>query len=336
MVRSMLLLTLFSVGLFAQPKKILLMSNSPEVLKDWMSVKHPNVRLVPVTRDTIMKEIVDADACVCPITPEQVRAGKKLKWVQSWSAGVENILFRSGGTDLRDSDIVLTNNKISEGIELADHAFALLLYNTRQLYRWRDQKDKEVWDSRGQNVIALPGMTAVVIGVGGAGTQIAFRAWAFGMKVIGVDPEDKPIMPIIDRMVRPDQLNEVLPEADVVFVSAPWTAESHKMIGPSQFEKMKKGAYFIAVSRGGLYDMDALVKALDSKHLSGAGVDVTDPEPLPKSHALWKFPNVMITPHIAGRSQNDTARMSGVVKDNIVRFAEGKPLINVVDKKKGY
>jgi D-2-hydroxyacid dehydrogenase (NADP+) len=322
-------------ALSAQTKKIILRSNDAELVKEWASVP-VKARLVPVTAETIMKEIADADACVCDITPEQVRAGKKLKWVQSWGAGVERLLFLSGGNDLRDSDIVLTNNRISEGIELADHAFSLLLYNTRQLYRWSGNKQKETWDSRGQSVIALKGLTAVVIGVGGAGTQIAFRAWAFGMNVIGVDIEDIPIMPILSRTVKPDQLNEVLPLADVVFVSAPHTAQSHKMIGPAQFDAMKKGAYFIAVSRGGLYDMDALVKALDSRKLSGAGVDVVDPEPLPKGHPLWKFENVMITPHVAGRSQNDRARMSDVVKENIRRFVDGKPLINVVDKQKGY
>jgi phosphoglycerate dehydrogenase-like enzyme len=99
---------------------------------------------------------------------------------------------------------------------------------------------------------------------------------------------------------------------------------------------MKKNSYFIAVSRGGLYDLPSLVKALDSKKLAGAGVDVTDPEPLPKGNPLWKFSNVMITPHMAGRSDLDRARMLGTVKENIRRFAEGLPMINVVDKQKGY
>ena len=108
------------------------------------------------------------------------------------------------------------------------------------------------------------------------------------------------------------------------------------MIGPSQFDAMKQGAYFIAVSRGGTYDLGSLVKALDSKKLAGAGVDVTDPEPLPKGHALWKMDNVIITPHIAGRSDMDRGRMLGIVKANIQRFAEGKRLYNVVDKGKGY
>jgi phosphoglycerate dehydrogenase-like enzyme len=175
-----------------------------------------------------------------------------------------------------------------------------------------------------------------VIGVGGIGTQISYRCWAFGMDVIGVDPEDIPLMPIIKKVVKPDQIDEVIPQADVVFISAPHTPMSHKMIGPRQFDEMKQGAYFIAVSRGGIYDMDSLVKGLDSKHLSGAGVDVVDPEPLPKGHPLWKFENVIITPHIAGRSDKDHARMVNTIKDNIQRFADGKPLINIVDKQKGW
>ena len=175
----------------------------------------------------------------------------------------------------------------------------------------------------------------MVIGVGGIGTQIAVRAWAFGMNVTGVDPEDIPYTPFIKKVVKPDQLDEVLPEADVVFMSAPHTPISHKMMGPKQFELMKRDSYFIAVSRGGLYDLNSLVKALDSKQLAGAGVDVTDPEPLPKGHALWKFDNAIITPHIAGRSDKDRARMVGTIKENVRRFAENKPLLNVVDKRKG-
>ena len=99
---------------------------------------------------------------------------------------------------------------------------------------------------------------------------------------------------------------------------------------------MKPGSYFIAVSRGRLYDMDALVQALKSGRLAGAGVDVTDPEPLPKGHPLWKLDNVVITPHVAGRSDKDNARMVGTIKDNVLRFVQGRPLINVVDKQKGY
>ena len=107
-------------------------------------------------------------------------------------------------------------------------------------------------------------------------------------------------------------------------------------MGSHEFELLKPSSYFIAVSRGGLYDTDALVKALDARKLAGAGLDVTDPEPLPKGHPLWKFPNLVITPHIAGRSDGENARYEALYIENLKRFAAGEPLLNVVDKEKGY
>jgi phosphoglycerate dehydrogenase-like enzyme len=247
------------------------------------------------------------------------------------------VLFPADGSDdLRRSDIILTNNKVVQGPEIADHALAMLLMLSRNLYVLYKNDQQQVWDPRSFHGIELRGKTAVVVGVGGVGSQIALRANAFGLKVIGVDPEDKPFLPFVDRLVKPDQLDEVIPVADVVFLSVPDTPKSHKMIGERQFQLMKKNTYFIAVSRGGIYEMPALVKALDEKRLAGAGVDVTDPEPLPKGHALWQFPNAIITPHIAGRSDQDASRMVGTIVENARRFVAGKPMINVVDKQKGY
>jgi phosphoglycerate dehydrogenase-like enzyme len=289
-----------------------------------------------VTPETVMQEIGDADAFIGRITPEQVRAGEKLKWVGSMSAGVERVLHLSGGTDLRDSDIVLTNNQIVQGPEIADHAMGMLLTLSRDIDRFLEDKRQQRWQPRPYVGIELNGRTAVILGMGGIGTQIAFRAWAHGMSIIGVDPEDIPFMPVIQRVVKPDQLDDVLPLADVVFMTAPHTPQSHKMMGAEQFRLMKKGAYFIAVSRGATYELDALVDAVQGGHLAGAGVDVTDPEPLPEGHPLWTCENVVITPHIAGRSDKDRARMVGTIKENIRRFVEGRQLVNIVDKSKGY
>lgn len=321
--------------LMAQEKKILVLNADPAVLEQLKSAS-PKARLVTVTPDAVMKEIADADAFIGEIKPEHVRAGKNLKWVQVMSAGVERVLHRSSGTDLRDSDIILTNNQIVQGPEIADHAMAMLLTLSRGIHKFIANRQQQLWQGRPYEGIELNGRKAVVIGVGGIGTQIAVRADAFGMEVTGVDPDDIPMYPFVKKVVKPDQLDELLPEADVVFVSAPHTELSHKMMGPKQFEAMKQGSYFIAVSRGGLYDLDALVKALDGRRLAGAGVDVTDPEPLPKGHPLWGFDNAIITPHIAGRSDKDRARMVGTIRENIRRFVDGKPLLNVVDKKKGY
>ena len=335
MLRVTLILAVLATALPAQTKKIVVMGNEA-MARDLQSASS-KARVVAVNKDNVISEIADADAFIGNITPAQVRAGKNLKWVQVMSAGVETVLFLSGGNDLRDSNIILTNNKEVQGPEIADHAMAMLLFNTRHLYDFYAQDKQEIWRAPHPFPgIELRGKTAVIIGVGGIGTQIATRANAFGMKVIGVDPEDKPFMPFIERIVKPDQLDEVIPLADVVFISAPHTEKSHKMMGSREFELMKQNSYFIAVSRGGIYDMNGLVKALDEKKLAGAGVDVTDPEPLPKGHALWKFNNVVITPHVAGRSDRDQERMIGTIKENIQRFCDGLPLVNVVDKKKGY
>ncbi len=327
------IICLFSLS--AQPKKILLTDSDPALARELQAVT-PLARIVPVSEANLMAEIADADAVIGEISPAAVRAGKRLKWVQAMSAGVEELLFLSGSNDLRDSGIVLTNEKIVQGPEIADHAMAMLLMLTRRLNALLRNQSREDWSRRNYTGIELNGKTAVIVGVGGIGTQIALRANAFGMHVIGVDPEDKPFLPAIGKLVKPDQIDEVLPRADVVFVSAPHTPKSHKMMGASQFELLKPHSYFIAVSRGGVYDLDALVRALDSKRLDGAGVDVTDPEPLPKTHPLWKFENVIITPHVAGHSDQAGERMVATIRENLRRFVEGKPLINVVDKRKGY
>lgn len=319
----------------AQTLKILYQGGDGQVLRDLQAVT-PKARVIAVDSSNVMTEIVDADGFIGVLTPAMFAAQKQLKWVASNSAGVENQLFVPGAEGFRNSDIILTSNRVVQGIEIADHAMALLLYTSRGLHVFQEHKRTETWQPRPFPGIELRGKTALIIGVGGIGTQIAIRAWAFGMHVIGVDPEDKPIVPYIDRMVHPDQLDEVVPQADVVFISAPDTPKSHKMFGARQFELMKQKSYFVAVSRGGVYDMGGLVKALDSNRLAGAGVDVMDPEPLPPGHALWKFNNVMITPHVAGRSDHDAERMAGTIKENLRRLAEGLPLMNVIDKKRGY
>lgn len=331
---KLLLAFCLSVAAFAQQKKILFMGEG-DMLTALQSVTN-KAKIVPVTTANVMQELPDADAFIGTIKPEYVRAGKKLQWTQIMSAGVETVLHKSGGDDLKNSNIILTNNQIVQGPEIADHAMAMLLTLTRGINNFIAMRATETWQPRPYPGIELRGRSGVIIGCGGIGSQIALRAWAFGMTLTCVDPEDIPFSPFISKVVKPDQLDEVIPNADVVFISAPHTPKSHKMMGPKQFDLMKKDSYFIAVSRGGIYDLPSLVKSLDSKKLAGAGVDVTDPEPLPQGNALWKFNNAIITPHIAGRSDKDRARMVGTIQENIRRFVDGRPLLNVVDKEKGY
>jgi len=296
----------------------------------------PTLNIVFPSKENLDKELVDADGIVGGLTREQFLSAKKLRWWQITSAGVENYL--TGIPELAPSPVTVTNMKIVQGVEIADHAFALLLGLTRRIDIAVKDRETETWRSLQQYgpPLELHGKTAVIVGVGGIGMQIAVRAKAFGMTVIGVDPKDLPYVPQLDRNVRPDRLDSVLPEADVIFVAAPHTPETDKMFKAAQFAKMKKGVLFIAVSRGKIYDNQALVDALESGRVAAAGLDVTETEPLPKGHPLWKTGRVIITPHIAGRSDGEGARYFEIYKENLTRFANGEPLRHTVDKQKGY
>ena len=341
LLRALLFLTLFSVPGFGQAtlpaKKVVFTSNQRLSESDISELRRaaPSLNIVFPARENLLKELADADAVVGGLNREQFLAAKKLKWMQVTSAGVENYL---SVPEIRNSQVTMTNMKIVQGVEIADHALALLLALTRRLDIAIKDRESETWRPLGQYgpPLELQGKTAVIIGVGGIGTQIAVRAKAFGMTVIGVDPKDIPYAPHLDRTVWPDRLDSVLPEADVVFISAPHTPQTDKMIKAEQFAKMKKGVLFIAVSRGKIYDNAALVDALKSGHVAAAGLDVTDTEPLPKGHPLWKTGRVIITPHIAGRSDGEGPRYFEIYKDNLVRFAKGEPLRHTVDKEKGY
>jgi phosphoglycerate dehydrogenase-like enzyme len=324
------LLCFCSLG-YADSKKILAPALSDSEIQT-IQAAVPGARIVKVQGPAIAREIEDADAIIGGVSRENFSRAKKLKWVHVMSAGVEKDLF----PELINSEVVVTNAKNVYGPQIADHAFAFLLSLTRRLNVTIPKQHDEEWPRGRSGMFELNGKTAVIIGVGGIGSQIAQRANGFGMKVIGVDVRDYPPSTTVQRYVHPDMLDSVLPQADVVFISVPHTKKSEGMMGRKEFELMKKGSYFIAVSRGKIYSMDGLVKALDEGRLAGAGVDVTDPEPLPKGHPLWKFPNVVITPHTAGGSDRLEERIDHLIQENVRRFVAGEVLLNVVDKNAGF
>lgn len=335
-----LLVTLISIvalPLHAADLKVVVIGQSPDLVSELRAGKPSNITITHVRNRgdgdaNVLREAADADAIIGGPSIAVVKAAKQLKWVQITSAGVKPYLY----PELVESDAVMTNAQTLSSAAIADHGFAMLLALTRKLNHFIPDRTNETWKGGNYDLVELEGMTALVIGTGGIGSNVARRAKAFGMTVIGVDPEEFPPRLSFDRMVFPDRLDTVIPEADAIFVCAPHTTDSEGMLGPAQFDLMKRGSYFIAVSRGKLYDMGALVKALDSQHIAGAGVDVTDPEPLPPGHPLWKFDTAIITPHVATQGLLGTELRLELYKDNIARFAAGERLRNVVDMRKEY
>ena len=314
--------------------KVIVPTMKPEELADLKAVA-PFVLLVECkNEDEAIRQVVDAHASYGFLSQAVIRAGKSLRWVQQPSAGVEHLVEMP---ELLERDITLTNMQRAYGPEIADQALGYLLCFTRSLAHFVQTRPSQEWQPRGPGIVLdeLAGKTLLVIALGGIGTEIARRAAAFGMRILATDPKVLERPPFVEELHRPDALSSLLPRADVIASAVPLTKETRKMLGAKQFAMMKPGVILLNVSRGGVVDTQALVEALDSKQVAAAGLDVTDPEPLPKGHPLWSR-NVIITPHSAGQSPGGERRRHEYFRENLRRFAAGLMLVNIVDKKAGY
>jgi cyclase len=318
---------------WTEPKRIVVPNLMPARLAELKRVA-PRVEFVPVkTVEDAVKAAEDADAVIGFCTAEIAKAGKNLRWIQVSHVGVDKNL----SPELIAGNIVLTNTQRLSGPNVADQAFALLLALTRGV---RELVPEAVngagWHKPAATLQELNGKSMLVVGLGGIGTQVSRRASAFGMRVMAIDPKDMEPPVFVFSLDKPSELMKLLPKADVVVLACPLTGETKGMIGATQLKAMKKTAYLINIARGEIVQTSALVEALESKQLAGAGLDVTDPEPLPEGHPLWKMANVVISPHIGGQSPGATARQWRLLRENVRRFVAGEKLLCVVDKEKGY
>ncbi len=297
----------------------------------------PNVNVVTVSsRGEALEHAAEAHAVDGRFySPEFHAAATNLVWVESPSAGVNWIL---DDTLRNDGGVVLTNMRAVHGPAIADHAFAMLLTLTRSLRHHEEHQRQGRW-VRGDitpEPIALRGRTMFVVGLGGIGSEIAKRAKGFDMRVIASRRSLALKPDYVDVQGTPEQLHEMLGQADVVAICLPLTEETRGLFDEEAFAAMKTGAYVINIARGAIMDQEALLGALRSGHVGGACLDVTDPEPLPGDHPLWSEPNVVITPHVASIASLTTARRWALTKENVRRFGAGEPLLNTVDKEAGY
>jgi D-2-hydroxyacid dehydrogenase (NADP+) len=306
----------------------------PIVIWDREGITDESLQQIKTTSPDIrISKNSDADTTVVfgGLSRDAFEKTKNLQWVQFGAAGVESMMY----PEFVESDVVLTNAQGSYAPEIAEHAFGLLFALTRGIAQQARQRKwgSEKWP------IEMHGLTMGIIGLGGIGREVARRAKAMDMHVLAVDAE--PMYGVRYAMADEvalvdDGLELMLAKSDVVVMCAPITNRTRGMIAEKQFNAMKQGAYYINVSRGKTTKTDALVEALKSGHITGAGLDVTDPEPLPDGHELWQMDNVVITSHIAGQSQFSKARVQKLFVENVKRWASDKPLLNVVDKRKGY
>ncbi len=269
-----------------------------------------------------------------PPIDDILAAAPRLRWLHQRGAGIDRIATPR----LVESDVVVTNGSGNHASNISEHLLALMLAFARQLPALIRSQQNALWEPPASSrLFELSEQTLAIVGTGAIGGALAPRAAALGMTVIGVRRSAAAAPPAgIERIVTIDRIDEALGVADHVAIALPLTAETRGLFSTALIAKMKPGAYLYNVGRGAIVDPAALLDALRSGHLAGAGLDVTEPEPLPADSPLWREPGVIITAHSSGNTPRSYERYERLLLDNLGRWVRGEALLNVVDKRLGY
>jgi len=319
-----------------RPKKVMVLNLAPQLLPA-LQAAAPGVELLPVSNAAEAVALAkEADAVLGLCTPELLAAGTNIRWIQSYSAGVERCVAIPA---LRERDILLTNMQRVAGPVMAEHVMALMLAYARGLHFYIPERMAGRWTRElppPGRMLSLEGKTVLVVGLGGIGVEVAKRAHALGMRVVATRASGREGPPFVSYVGLPDELLKLAAEADFVVNTAPLTPSTTGMFDAKFFAAVKPGAFFVNVGRGGSVVQKELVAALESGRLGGAGLDVTDPEPLPADSPLWKMQNVILTPHVSAQSDLGDEVRFAIGVENLRRYVAGEKMLSVVDVAKGY
>lgn len=256
----------------------------------------------------------------------------KLRWIQTPGAGIDKLI----SPELRASGIAVTNSRSAFSDQIAEHVLAMILAFGRGIINAITAQQTAVWRPVSRSsLIEMTGKVIGIVGYGDVGCAIGKRAKALGMTVLAVRRRNAPATESEIEILPVSRLHAFLPRCDFIINTLPLTSETRKLFGRVEFGLMKPTARFINVGRGETVDQIALIHALEHQLIAGAGLDVTDPEPLPASSPLWTLNNVLITAHYAGWSENMLDKIYAIFLDNLARFRDGRPLRNLVDLETG-
>jgi len=268
---------------------------------------------------------------------ELFKAAKRLKWIQTLLAGVDTFLY----PEVVKSSVVITNASGVNSIAVSEQVIGMMLCLNRKLHLFMRNQTERKWKTIDADLIfqmdELSGKTAGLVGLGRIGSEIAKKAKCFGMKVIATRRNPSAPKPdYVDKLVPPGNLEELLADSDFVIIQVPLTKDTEGMFGEKELRRMKRTAYLVNASRGNIIKEDELIEALKKGWIAGAALDTFSMEPLPEDSPLWNMKNVIITPHVAGLTPRYMERLTDLFCDNLRRFMNDEPLINVVDKSRGY
>ena len=256
---------------------------------------------------------------------------KKLKWVHSFSAGMDRALTST----LVQSNVIVSNSSGIHATPIAEHILAFLLTFTRKLQESFRNQQQKVWE-RVDTLTELRGKTVLIVGLGHIGREAARLASCFRARVVAVDTPGKEKPEFVEQLGTTEGLAAFLKQADFVVLALPYTRDTHHFMNKERLEAMKQQAVLLNIGRGGVVDEQALIRVLQEKKIGGAALDVTEKEPLSKESPLWDMPNVVITPHHSGISERYMERAIELFCRNLKAYLKGEKLPNLVDKQRGY
>jgi phosphoglycerate dehydrogenase-like enzyme len=281
--------------------------------------------------------LAGADAIIGLCTPSTMKnAGKSLLWLHNYFVGMDRC---TGLTNIQLEQTVFTNSKRLSGPAIAEHSIAMMLSLARGLPAFHRAQAAGKWQqnlARSVRFGEVEGKTILVVGLGGIGTQIARRAHGLGMRVIAIRNSSREGPDYVDYVGLPDELHKLAGDADVIVNALPLTPQTSGLFDKDFFSSAKTGSMFLSVGRGKSTVTGDLVSALQSGQIFAAGLDVTDPEPLPADSPLWQMENVIITPHISASGADSLRRVAVITVENLRRYVAGEALLNVVDMQAGY
>ena len=313
----------------------------PATAADQLQVEFPQAKIELVREpDPQRRRAIYAETDVLfavRFSPEDFAAAKQLKWLHLSSAGATHVLF----PEMIASNVQVTNSRGLHGVPIAEHVLGVMIILARQLHqayriqlegRWARREMFDLYPTFRE----LSGETVGIVGLGSIGLAIAERTKAMGMRVVATKRTggSKPVC--VDELFRPTELHTLLRASDFVVIAAPLTPETQGLIGEAELQAMKPTAYILNIGRGAIIQETVLIRALKEKWIAGAGLDVTEVEPLPAESELFRLPNVFLTPHYSGFRSNYWQHALTIFKPNLEKFLRGEPLTNVVDKQAGY
>jgi D-3-phosphoglycerate dehydrogenase len=290
----------------------------------------PGARVVVAAKERLAEELADAEIFFGYHSPEVFAGAAQLRWIQATAAGLDRLLV----PELTARGLVITNASGIHAAAVTETAWALTLAVARGLTTFFPQQLEHVW--KWGPLYDLYCSTAGIVGLGGIGRQYARVAAAFDMRVIAVDPHVTSNPATVAELWPMQRLDDLLRQSDVVLISCPYTPETRHLIDRERLAIMKPTAILVNIARGGIVDESALADALRAGGLAGAGLDVCETEPLPPDSPLWDVPNLIITPHCAGLSHHRMRKLLDFFCENLRRYQAGRPLLNLVDQRKGY